>query len=293
VLFRSPSALGKGDNEVRGSAYIEGPIQSGDSGSYGTIQATVMLGPLKNDDCDTPENTLYVKGKTTQEGNYRHQGDMDQTGDYNQKGDVTHVGDSDHQGDFNVVGCFTVTSPPTCQAQISGDFDLIGSMSATGTIDSNTSMTAPTFYGNLIGNVTGTASGNKAFDIPHPTKEGWRLRHVCLEGPTADVYVRGRITNKNRIELPEYWLGLVDPRSITVSLTPIGAHQDVVIKRISENAVHLQSKGGMPIDCFYHIYGERRDSDKLIHEYQGKTPADYPGNNDQYSIAGYHYDTRG
>jgi hypothetical protein len=66
-----------------------------------------------------------------------------------------------------------------------------------------------------------------------------------------------------------------------------------VIKRISDNTVYLQAKGGMPIDCFYHIYGERRDGEKLIAEYQGETPESYPGDNSQYSVAGYHYDQRG
>ena len=46
------------------------------------------------------------------------------------------------------------------------------------------------------------------------------------------------------------------------------------------------------IDCFYHIYGTRKDGEVLIPEYKGETPEDYPGNNNQYSIAGYHYDRR-
>jgi len=135
-------------------------------------------------------------------------------------------------------------------------------------------------------------SAKKNFDIPHPTKEGWRLRHTCPEGPSNDVYIRGRVKNRNEIELPEYWTGLVDPTTITVSLTPIGAHQDVIVKRIGENKVFLQSRGGMPIDCYYHIFAERNDGEKLIPEYPGQTPADYPGNNDEYSVSGYHYDTK-
>ena len=135
-------------------------------------------------------------------------------------------------------------------------------------------------------------SAKKNFDIPHPTKEGWRLRHTCPEGPTNDVYVRGRIKNKNTIGLPKYWKGLVDQSSITVSLTPIGAHQEVIVKGIAENKVLLQSKGGLPIDCYYHIFGERMDGEKLIPEYEGKGPEDYPGNNDEYSVSGYHYDVK-
>ena len=131
----------------------------------------------------------------------------------------------------------------------------------------------------------------KNFDIPHPTKEGWRLTHACLEGPEAAVYVRGRVKNQTEIHLPEYWTKLVNPDTITVSLTPIGSHQDVIIKRIGDNKIYLQSKGGMPIDCFYHIFGERIDTEKLIPEYQG-TIEDYPGDNTQRSIAGYTYDTK-
>ena len=148
------------------------------------------------------------------------------------------------------------------------------------------------------GNVTSNCGGHilaakKNFDIPHPTKEGYRLRHTCPEGPSNDVYFRGRVTNKTEIILPNYWKKLVDFTTITVNLTPIGAHQNVIVKRIDEERVYLQSKGGMPINCFFHIYGTRADGERLIPEYEGKTPADYPGNNEEYSVSGYHYDKRG
>jgi hypothetical protein len=136
-------------------------------------------------------------------------------------------------------------------------------------------------------------SAKKNFDIPHPTKEGWRLRHTCPEGPSNDVYVRGKVLNRNEIELPSYWKNFVEWTTITVSLTPIGAHQDVIVKRIDEDKIYLQSKGNMPIHCFYHIFAERKDGERLIPEYQGESPADYPGNNNEYSVSGYHYDTKG
>lgn len=135
-------------------------------------------------------------------------------------------------------------------------------------------------------------SAKKNFDIPHPTKDGWRLRHTCPEGPSNDVYIRGRIRNSTEIDLPEYWKKLVDQSSITVNLTPIGAHQNVIVKGIAENKVFLQANGGMPIDCFYHIFAERNDGEKLIAEYPGESPANYPGNNDEYSVSGYHYDVK-
>ena len=134
-------------------------------------------------------------------------------------------------------------------------------------------------------------SDKKNFDIPHPTKEEWRLTHACIEGPEAAVYIRGRVKNKTEIDLPEYWKGLVDIDTITINLTPIGSHQDVIIKRWDNKKVYLQAKGGMPIDCFYYIMAERKDTEKLIPEYEG-TIEDYPGDNSQRSIAGYHYDIK-
>ena len=132
----------------------------------------------------------------------------------------------------------------------------------------------------------------KGFDIKHPNKEGHRLRHICLEGPEAGVYHRGRIKNEKMIRLPSYWKGLVNIDTITVQLQPIGAHQNIIIKRWDDEFIYLQGQGGMPINCFYHVFGERIDGEKLIIEYEGDTPDKYPGDQSQYSISGYHYDRR-
>ena len=80
------------------------------------------------------------------------------------------------------------------------------------------------------------------------------------------MYYRGRVLNRTEIELPEYWTKLIDETTITVSLTPIGAHQDIIVKRIGDNKVYLQSKSGIPINCFYHIFATRRDVEILITE---------------------------
>ena len=123
--------------------------------------------------------------------------------------------------------------------------------------------------GTFSGTVTAAtlvASNLKTFNIPHPTKENKRLVYSSLEGPEAGVYVRGRVRNTTEIILPDYWEGLVDKKTITVNLTPIGAHQDVIVKGWSLESIQLQSKGGMPIDCFYTVYGERKDIPSLVVE---------------------------
>jgi hypothetical protein len=147
----------------------------------------------------------------------------------------------------------------------------------------------------FIGDTTGTRGTNaqtkaliakKPFDIPHPTKEGWRLRHVCIEGPTADVYVRGRLNNSNVIELPKYWRNLVDPETITVNITPIGTHQELYVDKIEWGTkILIKNNCGSGVNCYYTVYGERADTDKNIPEYEG-TYNDYPGDNGQYTSSG-------
>jgi len=153
-----------------------------------------------------------------------------------------------------------------------------GNINISGTITTSSTVSASEVTAGGV-----TLSTRKAFDIPHPTKEGYRLRHICVEGPESAVYFRGRVKNTTEIPYPSYWKGLVDWTTITVNLTPVGSHQDVIVKRFDEDKIYLQAKGGMPIDCFYHVYGERKDGEKLIVEYKGKTIEDYPGDNSQYT----------
>tara|TARA_B100000131_G_scaffold61643_1_gene57613 strand:- start:2103 stop:2975 length:873 start_codon:yes stop_codon:yes gene_type:complete len=139
---------------------------------------------------------------------------------------------------------------------------------------------------------TGRSLGNKSFDIEHPNKDGWRLRHVCVEGPESAVYIRGRLTGKNMIELPEYWNGLVDYDSITVQLQPIGdRHFHLNVMEIDKEKVVVKEADDKPIDCFYHVWANRLGPELHV-EYEGKSPADYPGDQSQFSIAGYDYDRR-
>jgi hypothetical protein len=121
--------------------------------------------------------------------------------------------------------------------------------------------TAPAYKLQVNGSFAATT---KSFVIDHPTKPDMKLRYGSLEGPENGVYVRGRLKN-NKIELPDYWTKLVDPESITVSLTSVGKHQDLYVKSIENNTItvansNLVAKG---IDCFYVVYGERCDVDKL------------------------------
>ncbi len=155
-----------------------------------------------------------------------------------------------------------------------GSINILGTITAEGIITSAEEVIADGI----------TLTTRKPFDISHPTKENHRLRHVCLEGPESAVYVRGRLTGNNVIELPDYWRGLVDPESITVSLTQIGSSQDLIVERIEWGSkVVVRSGTASNIDCYYLIHGERKDGEKLIVEYEGDKISDYPGDNRLYT----------
>jgi hypothetical protein len=127
-----------------------------------------------------------------------------------------------------------------------------------------------------------TLTSRKAFDIPHPNKNGWRLRHICLEGPESAVYYRGRLTNSNVINLPDYWRGLINPETITVSLTQIGSSQDLIVDKIEWGSkIKIRSGNAANIDCYFLVHAERIDGEKLIVEYEGE---EYPGDDSQYSL---------
>ena len=180
------------------------------------------------------------------------------------------------------LACFGISNPYSLA--VSGPAAVLGNLDSSETINAGANVYA---QGHVISNCGGhVLAAKKNFDIPHPTKEGWRLRHTCPEGPSNDVYFRGRVTNKTEIILPSYWKGLVDWTTITVNLTPIGAHQNVIVKRIDEDKVYLQAHGGMPINCFFHIFAERQDCERNIAEYEGESPADYPGDNSEYLQSG-------
>jgi hypothetical protein len=315
-----PECFGFDKKIIRGSVYLDGPTITGDENTFRTVEASVMIAPCNNTDSPLPKvcdgTTLNPSFSISPCGN---------ASAGNPKGPVLgdpyslvvrsgpHLTrDISCSLDGGGPGATKVT-PSNSAALFIGDVDIRGytrisdqlAVGSNGSFGANVAIAGNLGVGSNI-NLGGTlrAAGDvisqcgthilrlkKNFDIPHPTKEGWRLTHTCVEGPEASVYIRGRVKNQTEIRLPEYWKGLVDIDTVTVNLTAIGAHQDIIVKRWDEEKVYLQSRGGMPINCFYYIMAERKDTEKLIPEYEG-TIEDYPGDNSQRSIAGYHYDTK-
>lgn len=62
-----PEALGRGKQTIRGATYMQGPTQVGLDSSFSRVEATLMVGPLKNSDCETSIGPIAIDpiGATT------------------------------------------------------------------------------------------------------------------------------------------------------------------------------------------------------------------------------------
>ena len=259
----------EGDYKINGSAHMEGPVvvglgskiklgakRPGDDNT-GAAPANLMVTRCynKDRDCFTPA----IKRTLQTEGNVRINGDDGTPWAVNLNGNQEIIGNEQTDHALYVEGGGTVDS-----VYIDGD------LYVTGAVDCGNK-------GRLAARFAAADASPKPFDMQHPTKgEGNRLRYACIEGPEVGVYFRGRLRRGKEIFLPNYWKGLVHIQSITVQLQPIGAHQDIIIKRWDDEKIYLQSNGGLPIDCFYHVYAERKDCNPLVVEYQGDGWEDYP-----------------
>jgi hypothetical protein len=211
-------------------------------------------------------------------------------------------------GDHRVVGRSSVNGVQFRSAVVSNELfgaaniiagksvDIVGKSTviagANVTIGSpNLTINGLSWYGYVVGKL---AVAGKGFDIPHPTKsDTHRLRYICLEGPEVGTYLRGKLKNSSVIELPEYWTEkFIDTESITVNLTSIGSFQELYVKEIVGTKIIIGNNSGNAINCNYTVFAERILDDKLQVEYEGQSPADYPGDNSQYSLAGWNYDRR-
>ena len=249
-------AIKEGDEKINGSMHAEGPAVFGGPTEFPDNFATLMVGRTKNDDkdCVPAKRSLYVKGNTVIEGDDGTSSTLNIT---SSAGQAININDG------------------TVWINDEGE-----AMFKTGTSGKT-----------LSARFVEADSKPKPFDIQHPSKgEGWRLRYACIEGPEVAVYHRGRLRRGKEIVLPRYWKDLVHINSITVQLQPVGAHQDIIIKRWDDEKIYLQSMGGMPIDCFYHVYAERKDINPLIIEYAGKDCFDYPDPNYKPGVANPRYD---
>ena len=180
------------------------------------------------------------------------------------------------------VLCYGTNNPYSFA--VSGPSALMGNTDVAGNVTAMTNVQAQGEVMSNCGRHVLSLKKDLPFDMPHPNKEGWRLRHVCIEGPEIAVYCRGKVPPNGIINLPSFWEGLVNTDDMSISLTPIGSWQELFVKEIRwGKQVIVRNNAGGPINADYYIVARRLDDD-LVVEYEGESHEDYPGGNEGYSF---------
>lgn len=278
-----PVGLGIGPAEIRGSAYIEGPMIIGNPLAYPIAEANLMVARCVNVEAlPPPPSILKVSSRGLPPTPIDVMlGDIAGPVGINVNSLVISISNATSiiisSPNTNGYGVLTWTGAKT----LTGAEVIAAAKAAVGAearSDAKVFNGIVTVNGLLktdickaeLGIFASVAAPFKQFDIPHPTKSGHRLVHTCLEGPEIGVYYRGKLENNSVIELPEYWRGLVDAESITVNLTPHGCYQELFVKSIEWGTkINIQNNSGGPINCSYVVYGKRKDVPDLKVEYVG------------------------
>lgn len=82
------------------------------------------------------------------------------------------------------------------------------------------------------------------------------MKNTSYQFTDTTVSIRGKVVNSTTINLPENWKDLIDPKTITAILTPIGAHQNLIVKKSNSQEIEIQSNGSIPIECYYYVSAE-------------------------------------
>ena len=265
-----PDVLGNGELTCPGISIFGDSIAGG-------FKAAVNIGPPLANLGKTLPNSLWVEGSSVFIGMVNNFGLTYHYGMTTMYG-VTIKNALSLKNGVDIKNAIGVGNGPV---QDNTTHTIAGALTVGGVLAVGGNLTAPMIFGNIAACI-----GKKNFDIPHPTKKDHRLRHVCVEGPTADVYIRGKLTDGNVIKLPDYWKELVDLDGITVNLTPFGVHQELFVKSVEDGRVIVSNNGAGPVNCYYYIHGERKDCERNIPEYKGLTISDYPGDNKESIING-------
>ena len=254
---------GQGATGVTGPTGPTGPQgATGVTGPTGPQGATGLTGPTGPTGGQGATGVTGPTGPTGPTGGQGATGVTGPTGPYGPTGPLGPTGPTGATGPLGPTGPIGPSTAINATATTTSQTTYIVGVTSSGSNQTPyVSTTNAVYFNPNSGTFYATA---KSFKINHPTQEGKKLIYGSLEGPENGVYVRGQITDINIIELPEYWTKLIDENSITVNLTPIGKLQNLYVKDISNNIIIIG--GSRNINCFYTVFAERIDIDKLVVE---------------------------
>jgi hypothetical protein len=108
----------------------------------------------------------------------------------------------------NQLALYTIQTGVCCvfDGSTANNTLIVGTTSSAGTTPYRLYVNGNSYF---AGNTT--ATGTKTFDIVHPTKAGYRLRHRCIESPQARLmyeYTLTAVEGLNVLALPEWFSSL-------------------------------------------------------------------------------------
>lgn len=114
---------------------------------------------------------------------------------------------------------------------------------------------------NVAGNIN--KSGTSNFSIPHPLKKGHRLVYTGIEAAEVLLVHRGTATLSNgqtRIDFPDHFIAVSDPRNITAYLTPKQNCKGLFIVEVTNDHLVVQElQGGISSAQFDYMVVTVRD----------------------------------
>ena len=191
----------------------------------------------------------------------------------------------------------TTTANIVCGGTLTGATSIItsgaissASLTTIGNIVCGGTLTSPTLTttGNIVcgGTLTGataiTTSGDmtcyqvkstltKQFDISHPTKDGMRLRHRCIEGPLAYLYYPYQyqcVVGLNTFDLPDYFDAM--NTDVMVHVSPF-KHFGSGWGETINNTLNIYCN----TDGYYNIQVVGTRSDPIVLEEYANNPVEY------------------
>ena len=119
-------------------------------------------------------------------------------------------------------------------------------------------------------------AGSKNFDIPHPTKTDYRLRHRCLEGPLAYCvypYQFQCVAGLNTFPLPDYFDAL--NKDVLVYVNPFRHFGSGWGESVGNNTLNITCSE----DGLYNIQVVGTRNDPLMESVYLNEPVEYPDPN--------------
>ena len=204
-------------------------------------------------------------------------------------GTVTCTGAVTTSSTLNCVGNGTFGGLSTVNLTTTGTLTSSGTLNAgtltAGSVASSGIISGPTITcsgtgtfvniscsGNLTSTGTFNATGSKNFDIKHPFKEGYRLRHRCMEGPLAFLFHHFQYDCKvgfNEFVMPDYFDVMnVD---VLVYVSPY-EHFGAAWGKTDQNKLIIKCS----VDGKYNIQVIGTRNDQVIQDEHSKFGVEYP-----------------